>query len=105
MNHSKSTQPFAQPSPTLLRAARLGGTFLLATLTPSAFAHPGHAFMDQGPAHWVSSPDHALVLVVASILLGALGRLAPRPLIRRLAYAGSAATLILGLTVSGVLGS
>jgi len=105
MNHSKSTQPIAQPSLSLLRAARLGGAVLLATLTPCAFAHPGHAFLDQGPAHWVSSPDHALMLLAASIVLGVLGRLTPRPLTRRLAYAGSAVTLMMGLTVFGILGS
>ncbi len=78
---------------------------LLALLAPNAFAHPGHAFLDQGPAHWLSHPDHALVLVAVSILLGAIGRLTPRPLTRRLAYACSAVTFMLGTAVFGILGS
>lgn len=78
---------------------------VLALLAPSSFAHPGHAFLDQSPAHWVSHPDHALVLLAISILLCTIGRLTPRPLTRRLAYACSAVTLMLGIAASGILGS
>jgi hydrogenase/urease accessory protein HupE len=105
MNHFTPTQSTAHTHLPNRRMAVRSAPVLLVLLAPSAFAHPGHAFLDQSPAHWVSHPDHAVVLVGVSILLGAIGRLTPRPLTRRLAYACSAVTFMLGIAAFGILGS
>lgn len=105
MNLSTPTQSTADTHLPNCRMAIRSAPVLWALLAPSALAHPGHAFLDQSPAHWVSHPDHALVLVAISILLGAIGRLTPRPLTRRLAYVCSAVTFILGIAAFGIRGS
>jgi hydrogenase/urease accessory protein HupE len=41
-------------------------------------AHPGHGLGEHGPAHWFTSPDHLLVLVVAGAGFWLAGRFVQR---------------------------
>ena len=53
------------------RVAGLGA--FAAGLLPAA-AHPGHSLLEVAPSHWVTSPDHASLLVGAGIALGLVTR-------------------------------
>lgn len=50
----------------LRRVACLG--IFAAGLLPAG-AHPGHSLTEVAPSHWVTSPDHAVVLVGSGIAL------------------------------------
>jgi hypothetical protein len=70
-------------------------------MTP-VLAHPGHGFFEQGPRHWVSSPDHALVVAGFSLMLWVVAVTSARPVVRRWAYVGCIAGMFLAAALDGI---
>ena len=65
-------------------------------------AHPGHGFFEQGPRHWVSSPDHVWVVLGFSLMLWFAAVTSARPAVRRWARIGCLAGLILSAALAGI---
>jgi hypothetical protein len=65
-------------------------------------AHPGHGFFEHGPRHWVSSPDHACVVLGFSLMLWVAGVTSARPVVRRWARVGCLMGFVVASALAGI---
>ena len=100
MNSNQISARFLKAPPT---SRVVAGALALAAGVSPASAHPGHSFQDVNPSHWVTSPDHASVLVGTGIALWLVTRAVQNVRCRRWAEV-MAVALVCGAGVQWGLG-
>ncbi|HYE30992.1 MAG TPA: hypothetical protein VEH27_06185 [Methylomirabilota bacterium] len=69
--------------------------------SPGLLAHPGHSLSEESWGHWLTSPDHLLVLGLLGIAFVVLARLIAEPRLRKAARFAGAAMIVAALAIWG----